>query len=757
MKTSRLALVVNLGGASQSSRFAPSESSVRNILPGEISSICSRIVRLSVLAACFFANAYAAIAPTLNLQWDVNPETGIQSYELSYGLSSKSYTTQVNVGKNTTAAVTGLVEGKTYFFVVSAYNQAGLKSPESSEISYLVPLTKSDLVPQAGWTLLRVDSQETAGYPATAAFDGDPNTFWHTQWTGGSTPPPHDLQINLGTVGNLNGFRYLPRQDNYSVGNIGQYEFYVSMDGVTWGSPVASGTFANTAAEKEVLFTPKNGKFIRLRSLTEINGGTHSSVAELSVLQQPGGIINQAPTATAAAFTTAQDMPITATLAGSDANGDTVSFSIVSSPSHGSLSGTAPNLTYTPALGFSGTDQFTFRANDGTADSAVAAITVTVTPLVKVIGNLPPVFDSNTIVASATEDLPFSGQLSAKDGNPDDVLTYSKISGPEWLSVSTTGALSGTPANGNIGVNVFSVRVTDTANEFATAVLSIAVANTNDAPVFKMNPMVFPSGSESVAYTGQTLAGAATDPDPGDTITYSKTSGPAWLGISSSGAIGGTPPLGSKGLHEFTIRATDAAGIYGEATLQIRIIEISLPLPWSLDRIGNGNLTGGASYSSGNFTLMGSGELARTEDAGTFAWQTLTGDGNITARVQQWDRTSTSFLAGVMIRESLAANSRQVFIGVTGDANYRWLRRVRTASTISSTLIRNSNSTNLWLRLVRSRNTFIAYRSINGTSWTKIGSSTVTLPKNCYIGLSVSSGANITLGNSMFSNVSVTP
>src|SRR5205085_653875 len=50
----------------------------------------------------------------------------------------------------------------------------------------------------------------------------------------------------------------------------------------------------------------------------------------------------------------------------------------VGSPTHGTVSGTAPNLTYAPAPDFNGTDSFTFKVNDGTRDSITATVTVTV-------------------------------------------------------------------------------------------------------------------------------------------------------------------------------------------------------------------------------------------------------------------------------------------------------------------------------------------------------------------------------------------
>ena len=156
-------------------------------------------------------------------------------------------------------------------------------------------------IPQAAWTLGFVDSQDTTGgnYAATNAFDGSAATFWHTQWATAQPPPPHEIQINLGGMYQVNGFRYLPRQDGLPNGRIAQYEFYVSLDGATWGTPVATGIFANVATQQEVLFTAKVGQYIRLRALSEVSGRPYTAVAELNVLSSgnrpPDSTIN-APT-----------------------------------------------------------------------------------------------------------------------------------------------------------------------------------------------------------------------------------------------------------------------------------------------------------------------------------------------------------------------------------------------------------------------------------------------------------------------------
>jgi len=70
--------------------------------------------------------------------------------------------------------------------------------------------------------------------------------------------------------------------------------------------------------------------------------------------------------------------PIAITLSGSDADGDSLTFSITSDPLHGSLSGTAPELLYTPQTGFVGSDVFSFRVWDGELYSQDANVLITV-------------------------------------------------------------------------------------------------------------------------------------------------------------------------------------------------------------------------------------------------------------------------------------------------------------------------------------------------------------------------------------------
>ena len=89
-------------------------------------------------------------------------------------------------------------------------------------------------------------------------------------------------------------------------------------------------------------------------------------------------LANVAPVATAQAVSVVRDVAKAITLAGTDVNGDSLTFDVDGDPAHGTLSGTPPDLTYTPEAGYTGSDSFTFTASDASTTSASATVTITV-------------------------------------------------------------------------------------------------------------------------------------------------------------------------------------------------------------------------------------------------------------------------------------------------------------------------------------------------------------------------------------------
>ena len=126
---------------------------------------------------------------------------------------------------------------------------------------------------------------------------------------------------------------------------------------------------------------------------------------------------------------------------------------------------------------------------------------------------------------------------------------------------------------------------------YALADAKITTLMTNTPPAFTSQIITGAPATQGVAYSG-TIAGQATDPDAGDTLTYAKLSGPAWLTVATNGALSGTPPAEEEGVQEFVVTATDGSGATATA-----ILNITLPTV-----LGNGTWTVNASGSWGDLT-----------------------------------------------------------------------------------------------------------------------------------------------------------
>jgi hypothetical protein len=146
-----------------------------------------------------------------------------------------------------------------------------------------------DALPQGGWSLLSVSSEETEAEDghAVRAFDHSPSTFWHSRYSGTRAEYPHDLSIDLGATYELVGLRYLPRQDGNANGQIADYEFYASLDASQWGAAVSTGKFATGAAAKQLAFAPTLARYVRLHAISEQAGRSYAAVAELDLLGSP--------------------------------------------------------------------------------------------------------------------------------------------------------------------------------------------------------------------------------------------------------------------------------------------------------------------------------------------------------------------------------------------------------------------------------------------------------------------------------------
>ncbi|MDO1446318.1 SBBP repeat-containing protein [Rhodocytophaga aerolata] len=178
----------------------------------------------------------------------------------------------------------------------------------------------------------------------------------------------------------------------------------------------------------------------------------------------------------------------------------------------------------------------------------------------------------------------------------------------------------------------------------------------------------------------------------------------------------------------------------------------SLPSPWKNGDIGAVALVGNASYSNGTFTLKSGGfDFYRAPDAFHYVYQPFTGNATIVAKVESMGNTNANALAGVMIREDLTASSSFVAAAVNPtNTNFMYRQGVGTPGYKSVT-----GSAPRWLKLSRSGNSFTSSYSSDGVNWIVIGSITINMGSNIYVGMALTSQNNTQLNTATFSNVSV--
>jgi len=169
-----------------------------------------------------------------------------------------------------------------------------------------------------------------------------------------------------------------------------------------------------------------------------------SAVATVTI-NGPGG--NTAPVADDQSVNAVINTAKPVTLTASDADNDPLTYSIVAGPAHGALSGTAPDVIYTPAPDYVGDDSFTFKANDGTEDSNVATVSITVSDPGQ---NQPPVaVDDAYSLTKKNNRVPAPGVLG-NDSDPDgDALTAILVTDVAHgtLSLSADGSFTYKPTN----------------------------------------------------------------------------------------------------------------------------------------------------------------------------------------------------------------------------------------------------------------------------------------------------------------------
>jgi VCBS repeat-containing protein len=305
------------------------------------------------------------------------------------------------------------------------------------------------------------------------------------------------------------------------------------------------------------------------------DGTDYSDTATVSITVHA---VNHAPEAVGDTYTVAEDaalsVPIGTSVLSNDTDSDTdpLKAVVVANVSHGVLVfNDDGSFTYTPAANFAGTDSFTYKVNDGLADSGAATVTITVSP----VNDLPvATADAYQSLAGIALSVSAPGPLGNDSDIDGDALTAVLVSNVSHgtLTLNADGSFAYTAESGFAGTDTFTYKATDGTGDSATVTVTIEVTQPEPPTIASVSePSGRQGGSLTVIITGTKLAGATVlDFGPGVTVNSFKADSPTQITAEitlDSDAVPGTrdvlvtTPEGTYTLEgAFTVKKVSSGG-----------------------------------------------------------------------------------------------------------------------------------------------------------------------------------------------------
>jgi hypothetical protein len=256
-----------------------------------------------------------------------------------------------------------------------------------------------------------------------------------------------------------------------------------------------SGYYRNASGETDLNFASGDAR--------SLSGVTNGGLAfDLTLVAGTG---SQPPVANAQSITVLENTSAAITLTGSDPNNNPLTYSIVTSPTNGTLSGSAPDVIYQPNTGYLGHDSFTFTVNNGVTDSVPAQVSITVAAGAGLI--ITPIFDST--ITSDPNAATIENTINQA------ILAYeTRFSDPVNVTITFQEVNSGLGASSTYGSTIsYSSYYNALTADSKTSNDAVALAHTPGGP---NNPV---DGTTSIRVTtaNQRALGFNTTPPPGQT------------------------------------------------------------------------------------------------------------------------------------------------------------------------------------------------------------------------------------------------
>jgi VCBS repeat-containing protein len=276
---------------------------------------------------------------------------------------------------------------------------------------------------------------------------------------------------------------------------------------------------------------------------------------------------NDAPVAADDEATTAEDTParVHVLLNDADPDGDGLTVADVSAVSHGVVTLSGGQLTYTPGANFAGTDSFMYTVADGHGGTATATVTVTVAAV-----DDPPVAEAD--LAAGAEDTVVVIDVTGNDSDPDGTaVRVVGVSQPAHGAVSIVaegvyaGSLTYAPMANFAGTDSFTYTISGGGRATATATVTVTIAGLNDLPI------AVDDVAGTAAGTPLVIDVTANDVDvDGDALTVAAISAPVnGTAVFAAGQVTYTPGAGFAGVDTLTYTILDGSGGTATATVQV--------------------------------------------------------------------------------------------------------------------------------------------------------------------------------------------
>jgi len=389
------------------------------------------------------------------------------------------------------------------------------------------------------------------------------------------------------------------------------------------------------------------------------DGTTDSDVATATITIGP---VNDLPAVVNDTYTTAEDTPLEVVAPGvlvndSDIDGDALSAVLLAPPVHGTVTlGADGALLYTPDADYNGTDGFSYVASDGSGDSTVASVTITITPV-----NDGPiaVADAYSTDEDTTLTVAAAGLLANDSDVDGDSLAAALVAGPAsgTLTVNADGSFSYTPNANFNGTDSFTYTAGD-GSLTSTATVTLTVNAVNDVPA-AANDEYTTAEDTPLTVAAPGLLGNDADPD-GDAITAAIANPPTngTVTVNADGSFTYTPNANFNGTDGFSYTVGDGTGTSEAASVTITVTPandgpIAAADSYSTDEdttltiaasgvLGNDSDPDGDALSallasgpaSGTVTLNADGSFSYTPNAnfaGTDSFSYTAGDGTLTS------------------------------------------------------------------------------------------------------------------------------